>query len=274
MVKSRGNLARVRVGAQRNRTVTILTCQNSDVLQQRLPSLIEYPIAFAHRGGKAHAPENTIAAFKLGLKLGANGIESDVWLTSDGVPVLEHDGYVTQRLRKRMIGDLTRAQLPSFIPTLEDLLQECGSQFHLSLDLKGGDVGQAVLRVVRDIAPDLLPRLWLCHPQWQAMLALLDHLDGAKLVDSTRLARMKEGPERRAADLANAGVHAVNLHHSDWSGGLVTLFHRFNVYAIGWDAQEDHTLRPLYRMGIDGVHSDHVDRMVAAYVGELGPVRL
>lgn len=60
-------------------------------------------IGFAHRGARAYAPENTLEAFALALKLGADGLESDVWLTADGVPVLDHDGsvradYVTCRL--------------------------------------------------------------------------------------------------------------------------------------------------------------------------------
>jgi glycerophosphoryl diester phosphodiesterase len=254
-----------------NRTVN---WQNSARMQQRLPSQIEYPIAFAHRGGRAHAPENTIEAFKLGLKLGANGIESDVWLTSDKVPVLEHDGYVKTGLRKRPIGELTRRQLPGFIPTLAEMITECGSQFHLSLDLKGAGCGAVVIEVVREIAPELLGRLWLCEPEWQALLPLRDQAPGVKLVDSTRLIRIKEGPERRAATLLNEGIDAINMHHSDWNGGLVTLFHRFNRYSIAWDAQEEHVLTPLFRMGIDGVHSDHVDRMVASYTAELGAIQL
>ena len=70
-----------------------------------------------------------LPAFKLGLKLGANGIESDVWLTQDRVPVLEHDGYVKHYLRKRVIGDLKRSQLPSFVPSLAEMLDECGTEF-------------------------------------------------------------------------------------------------------------------------------------------------
>ena len=249
---------------------TRTTCNNEQDMQQRLPSLLQHPIAFAHRGGKAHAPENTIEAFKLGLKLGATGIESDVWLTSDGIPVLEHDGVVRHRFGKRPIGELRRNQLPSSIPTLAELFEECGTQFHLSLDLKGEGVGMAVLDVVREAAPDLLPRLWLCEPRFEDLLPLRGHTDGAKLVDSTRLARIKEGPERRAATLANEGIDAINMHHTDWNGGLVTLFHRFNRLAIAWDLQFEHVLRPIYRMGIDGVHSDWVDRMMDAYRAELG----
>jgi glycerophosphoryl diester phosphodiesterase len=243
-------------------------------MQQRLPSLLEHPIAFAHRGGKAHAPENTIEAFTLGLKLGATGIESDVWLTSDGIPVLDHDGSVRHRFSKRPIGELRRAQLPSFIPTLAELFEACGTNFHLSLDLKGPDVGLRVLDVVHEAAADLLPRLWLCEPNWQSLLPLRSRLDGAKLVDSTRLSRIKEGPERRAATLASEGIAAINMHHTDWNGGLVTLFHRFEVCCIAWDLQFEHVLRPMFRMGIDGVHSDWVDRMMDAYRAELGAPRL
>ncbi len=91
--------------------------------------------------------------------------------------------------------------------------------------------------------------------------------DDVHLVDSTRLRRVKEGPERRAADLAQAGVDAVNLHWSEWTGGLVTLFHRFERDALGWDAQYRRQLDALLAMGIDGVFSDHVGRMVDALAG-------
>ena len=43
-----------------------------------------------------------------------------------------------------------------------------------------------------------------------------------------------------------------------------TLFHRFERYCFGWDAQYDRVLLALLGMGIDGVYSDHVDRMMAA----------
>jgi glycerophosphoryl diester phosphodiesterase len=49
------------------------------------------PLIFAHRGGAALAPENTITAFDNGLTLGADGIELDVRLSRDGVAVVLHD---------------------------------------------------------------------------------------------------------------------------------------------------------------------------------------
>ena len=49
------------------------------------------PLVFAHRGGGALAPENTLAAFDNGLALGADGLELDVRLSRDGVVVVHHD---------------------------------------------------------------------------------------------------------------------------------------------------------------------------------------
>ena len=83
---------------------------------------------------------------------------------------------------------------------------------------------------------------------------------------------MREGPERRAAVLADTGIDAVNLHHTQWTGGLTTLFHRFHRVAFAWDLQFEHVIRNVLRMGIDGVFSDHVDVMVDAFRAELGSV--
>jgi glycerophosphoryl diester phosphodiesterase len=241
-------------------------------VQQRLPSLLDDPIAFGHRGARAHAPENTLAGFELALKLGATGLESDVWITADGVAVLDHDGVVKRSFgRTRPIGDTQRSALPDHIPSLAELIERCGSGYELSLDLKDAASGQVVIDVVAEIAPSMLERLWLCAPKWETLLPLRGQ--GAKLVDSTQLARMKEGPERRAATLAEQGVDAVNMHHSDWTGGLVVLFHRFNRVTFGWDMQEPHILQTALRMGLDGVYSDWVDRMMDVYRTEVGTPR-
>jgi glycerophosphoryl diester phosphodiesterase len=232
--------------------------------------LLRPPIAFGHRGARAHAPENTLEAFTLALRLGATGLESDVWLTADGVPVLDHDGVVRGGLRKRAIPDTRRADLPPYIPSLEEMYAECGTAFHLSLDVKHVPAAPRVVEVARAAGHDL-STLWLCHHDWEVVAGWRAALgDDVRLVDSTRLKRMKQGPERRAAQLKAAGIDCVNLHHTDWTGGLVALFHRFGRYAFGWDAQFDRVLDELVRMGIDGIFSDHVDRLVDA-VGAVGP---
>jgi len=229
-----------------------------------LPSLLQPPIGFAHRGARAHAPENTLEAFRLALRLGAPGLESDVWLTSDGVAVLDHDGVVRHGVWRRPIAAVPRARLPRHIPSLDELYAECGTAVDISLDVKDPAAARPVLEVARAAGAEALPRLWLCHHDWRQVAEWRRFSDDVRLVDSTRLRRMREGPERRAAELADVGIDTVNLHYTDWTGGLTTLFHRFGRYAFGWDAQHDHQLDSLLRMGIDAVYSDHVDRMTEA----------
>lgn len=229
---------------------------------------------FAHRGARAHAPENTIEAFELALKLGATGLESDVWITADGEVVLDHDGEIRRgRFSKVPITTVRRSDLPEHIPTLGDLaelVETAGGGVHLSLDLKGPRTGDAVVEVLRDRSPELLERTWLCDPDLDVLTALRGLDDRVRLVNSTRLAKIEEGPERRAARLADAGIDGINLRNRDWNGGLVALFHRFERTAFSWDLQFEHHLRPAYRMGIDAVYSDYVDRMYEAFRAELG----
>jgi glycerophosphoryl diester phosphodiesterase len=203
-----------------------------------------------------------VEAFRLALRLGATGLESDVWLTSDGAAVLDHDGKVKAGLRSRPIRSVTRAGLPDHVPTLEDLYAECGTGYELSLDVKDPQAAATVAAVARAAGGDAPGRLWICHPDWELLASWRKDLHDVHLVDSTKLRAMRKGPERRAAQLSAAGVDAVNLHESEWTGGLTTLFHRFGVLAFGWDAQHERVIRNLVKMGVDGVYSDYVDRMV------------
>ena len=120
----------------------------------------------------------------------------------------------------------------------------------------------------RDAAPHVVVR-----PDVESLAALRDADADVQLVqlDPARPAR---GRARSAAPPRSSarGIDAINLHHTDWSGGLATLFHRFRAVCFGWDMQFDHVLRPALRMGLDGVFSDHVDMMVDAFVAEIGAV--
>lgn len=238
-------------------------------MQQRLPSHLDPPLAFAHRGARAHAPENTIEAFTLARRLGATGLESDVWITSDGVPVLDHDGVVRRGVRRVPIAKVPRDDLPAHIPTLANFYDECGTDFDVSLDVKTPDAYGAVAEIVRRRATP--QRTWLCDPDLDRLVEWRDELSDFRLVHSTRLARLSITPELHAARLAKLGIDVMNMHHTDWNGGLVVLFHRFDVLAFSWDVQFDHQLEDALRMGVDAVYSDHTDTMMDALAREVGP---
>jgi glycerophosphoryl diester phosphodiesterase len=230
----------------------------------RVPSLRVPPIGFAHRGARALAPENTLEAFTLGLKLGATGLETDAWITADGVVVLDHDGVVGGRLRKRPIASVRRAELPEHVPTIDELYATCGVDYELSIDVKDPAAAPGLVAAARAAGASAPERLWLCHHDWELVATWRSPYPDVRLVDSTWLKRMTAGPERRAAQLSAAGIDAVNLHRSEWSGGLTALFHRFGVLTFGWDCQLERHLDETLDAGGDAVYSDHVDRMVDA----------
>lgn len=219
------------------------------------------PIGFAHRGASAHAPENTLEAFELAVRLGATGLESDVWLTADGIPVLTHNGSVG-RLRRRRISALSANDLPEHIPTLEEYYYAVDRTLPLSLDVKDEAAFDVVVATAINAGAE--QSLWLCHPNWELVAKWRPHCDGVNLVDSTRIKKVTEGAELRAHRLAGAGIGTINMHHTDWSAGLVTMFHRFGVECFAWDLQQPAALAATLSMGVDGVYSDHVDRMVDA----------
>src|SRR5215208_2934996 len=82
------------------------------------------PLVFAHRGGSALKPENTIEAFDNGMALGADGLELDVHLSSDGAVVVHHDRALDRTttligpIAARTADELRQAH----VPTLADVL--------------------------------------------------------------------------------------------------------------------------------------------------------
>lgn len=226
------------------------------------PTLGLPAVLFAHRGARAHAPENTIEAFQLALRLGATGLESDAWMTSDDHVVLDHDGVIGSVFRRRGIGQVDRSALPSHMPELADLYSTCGTSFDLSLDVKDAEAFDAILAVARRCGG--AGSLWLCHPDLDLLAEWKRRCAPARLVHSTRIPALERGAEHHASRLRELGIDAINLHHSEWSAGTVALYHRFGRYCFGWDAQQPRIISSLLDMGIDGVYSDHVDRMVDA----------
>ena len=226
------------------------------------------PITFAHRGGRADAPENTLEAFRRALDVGATGLESDARLAADGHVVLVHNSAVRTGLRRVKVRDLPAARLAELgVPRLEDLYAELGSGFELSLDLKEPEVGGPILDVAR--AAGAVDRLWLCARDLSDLEALRGRHPDVQLVHSMGRRAYGDALERHASTLAKAGVAALNLRETEWSLGLVTLAHRFGLLAFAWDAQEYRRIRAVLEMGVDAIYSDHVERLVAA-VGEWG----
>jgi glycerophosphoryl diester phosphodiesterase len=253
------------------------------------PSEPSLPIGFAHRGARAERPDNTIASFVRAIELGANAVESDAWLTADGHVVLDHDGVVRHGWRRRPIASLTLSELPSHVPQLSQLYDRCGTGLQVSLDVKDPAVAGPTLEVAHRLGA--VERLWLCSPDaaalagWRALAAQVhlvwsteraalgardhsaqDHSarDHSARDHSARDHSAQDLTARNLGALRDRGIDAVNLRATSWDRDLVEEVHRHGLLAFGWDAQRDEQLDRVLGMGVDGVYSDHVERMYRA----------
>lgn len=202
-------------------------------------------LGFAHRGGMADAPENSLQAFRSALQRGATGLESDVWLDADGEPVLHHGPPNKQR------------QVPL---SLADLFRACGTSFDLSLDMKGVGTAERTVAVARAAGFDL-SRLWLCGGSgscvsWRAYDARI------RLVTDLRWTDALFAQQATFARIAADGIDAVNVRHGRWTKTMVDAAHEAGLLAFAWDVNTRLGLWLALRRGVDGVYSDHVRLLV------------
>jgi glycerophosphoryl diester phosphodiesterase len=131
----------------------------------------EKPLVIAHRGASSEAPENTLAAFKQGLEIGADGFEFDVHMSKDGELVVIHDETVDRTTNgSGWIKDMTLSELKALdagswfdcsfnkekIPTLKQVLELISDKSELiNIELKSGlviypDIEHKVIGTLRE----------------------------------------------------------------------------------------------------------------------------
>jgi glycerophosphoryl diester phosphodiesterase len=145
------------------------------------------------------------------------------------------------------------------VPTLDDLYAACGTDFELAIDIKNSNTADAVLRVAG--GHNAADRLWLFAPTGVEF----NHLGDARAA-KTFHARDLLGPgqQRRLHAAKETGIDAVNARWMWWRESLVEQVHALGLLAFGYDAQQAVSIRRCVEVGLDGIFSDHVDRMHAA----------
>jgi glycerophosphoryl diester phosphodiesterase len=226
------------------------------------------PQVFAHRGGAALAPENTIAAFDRGLALGADGLELDVRLSRDGVVVVHHDPTLerTTRLTGR-VDDVTadvlaHADVPALATVLarypatpiiielkvdiEDFVQAVLRDVHTAgADRRVclGAFGVSVLRRVRALAPAIATSAgreevrWDLYRSWCGWPLSAVPYDGYQVPERAGLTRVVS---RRFVDRA----------------------HRAGLGVQVWTVNDVEDAGRLLEWGVDALITDRPDRIV------------
>ena len=225
-------------------------------------------INYAHRGASAYAPENTMAAFRLGLALGANGIETDIRRTKDGVLVLFHDESLLRLTgADRRIAELTYAELQDYpipspdgtvtdtVPTLEAFLTFAKDiEAVLALELKAENVEADVLKAIA--AFGLTERCFVTSFSMEYLSnvkALRPHQRVGLLTDTVNEGVINE--------LKRIGAEQICPKAAVLTPALVRDLHGegFNVRA--WGVKDEALMRHALGCGVDGMTVNFPDKL-------------
>lgn len=236
-------------------------------------------VVFAHRGARAHAPENTLLAFRLAYALGADAIECDVQLSADGQLVIIHDGRLNRTTNGRgPVALRTLAELRALdagrgerIPTLAEVLALVrGAERQVNLEVKA-ETATAALATAEAMEPalagldDVARRLVLISSFELDAVALLKHR-----LPWLRVATLHSGRQWRRRDMLapalRMGAEAIHPGVGLVSADLVRHAHQQGLGVHAWTVNRWSTLARMLHWGVDGVFSDYPERAIITRV--------
>ena len=233
-----------------------------------------FPLWIAHRGAGKLAPENTLAAFRLGASHGHTAFECDVKLSADGVPFLLHDDTLERTSNGQGVAgvhrwaELSRLDAGSWhsaafagepIASFEVIAGFCTANgYLLDLEVKpspGTDLetGRAVGQWVRKL--------------WRGTPALLSSFKPQALMGARETA--PELPRALLLDTlwpgcmevaASLDCAAIITNHKLMDVALLAQIHAAGRHALVYTVNEPSRMRELQALGVDGVFSDLPDR--------------
>lgn len=235
-----------------------------------------YPKWIAHRGAGKLAPENTLAAFRLGASHGYRAFECDVKLSADGVPFLLHDATLQRTTPEEGVaadrswselsrldagGWHSRAYAGEPLPTLDAIATYCiRNRFALNIEIKptpghneitGRVVAEhaaarwadeAVKPLLSSFQPDALAAARAAHPE----------LPRALLLDSLR--------DGWLAEALGLDCVAIVANHRVLDADAIAQAHGRGLRVLSYTVNEQEDAQRLLDAGIDGLISDAVDR--------------
>jgi glycerophosphoryl diester phosphodiesterase len=241
-----------------------------------------------HRGAKAVAPENTLAAFRRAVEMGADGVELDVMLSKDGIPVVHHD-YKLGRTEngKGRIGRTTVAQLkrldaggwkdPQFagerIPTLAEVFHTLDRQVVVNVELKTGSwfpngLEAAVFAEIKRSHMVDMVIISSFNP-----FALLRMRELSQTMPQGLLYAPNQWPHMSRAWLRPlVRPEALHPHHKIVTPRFVKWAKKKGYRINTWTVNEPEEMRRLIGLGVDAIISDVPD-VLGQVLQEMGKRR-
>jgi glycerophosphoryl diester phosphodiesterase len=259
--------------------------------EEIMPSRTNIPLIIAHRGSSAHAPENTLAAFKRAIADGAEGIEFDVRLTRDGEAVVFHDATLKRTGRRQeAILAMTAEQLATVdvgswfnlkrpahanlefgkerVVTLADvleLLNDFSGLIYVELKCDPGKVEELCKAVCRVITGShLLPQIIAKSFELSAIPRILEMCPDVQTAAlfGTRVMNALRKDARIIQAAKAAGAHQISVHYSLATRGLMRLAVRENMLVTVWTVNNPKWVRKGAELGLRAIITNDPARLI------------
>ena len=229
-------------------------------------------VNYAHRGASQYAPENTMMAFYLGIHMGANGIETDIHVTKDGVPVLFHDDTLLRVTGwPGSVSDYTLAQLQECmvqkdgltdrIPTFEDFLQHFAFRdLTFAIELKQQGVEKKTADLIRKYQIGAKCVVTSFHyEELLKMRAYAPELETGYLTSGIT-------PEL-LIDMQKNGIGELCPKAELLTKETVQYWHSLGFRVRAWGVADEALMRHAYDCGVDGMTVNFPDKLTS-YIKE------
>jgi glycerophosphoryl diester phosphodiesterase len=233
-------------------------------------------LVIAHRGASGNAPENTLAAFRKAVALGATFIETDLHLSRDARFVAIHDATVNRTTNGQgAVHDMTLADLRKLdagswfgsefagqrIPTLEEILEFSKKNdvvFYLEIKPGAAWGGEhALIGALRESGE--IPRAVVISFDAAIVLNL------RKIEPTLMTGLLYDGQIENPLDKAVAiGARQLAIRGDLVTPALIAEARRKDLQVVCWTVNHPVHMRMLAAAGVDGIMSDYPDRLVAA----------
>ncbi len=253
-----------------------------EVLSRR----VDRPIVVAHRGGAAHAPENTLVAYRQAMAAGARVAELDIHMSADGVPVVIHDATTLRTTGvDALVGAMKWSDLagldagawfgPQFagerLPTLGEVLDLTHGKLTVCIEIKAGvGVVEAVTREVD--ARGMRNHVVVFSFDAEALLGIKAAMPevATLLLSSHAGTPPGYGPETvtRAVEL---GVSAIGYSHRLVTPELVRAAHEAGLPVFVWTVNQPEAAEAMRALGVDGLITDAPAEAEGWLAGGSGP---
>jgi len=212
----------------------------------------------AHRGASAEAPENTLRAFELAIKQGADVVEADIRASSDDAMLVLHDATLDRTTSGRgPLAAITAAEARGLdagegqrIPRLEEVLEIARGRVRVNLDLKElAVVGPAVDAVREAGMLDQVTFISFLPEAWDRLGELSPQSPVVHLLHSAAgLAGLAMGEVGTQSVGAGVGIPAELVGPE-----LVERMHRHGFGVFAWTIDDEDLMRRLVEAGVNGV---------------------